>query len=116
MLILKIVKQLTNQQFSEEFTLMKNFTEPNKFNLKKGDYVVVALPCPETATIDEIAADYTHAGRVKRVFHSERGILRVEVEGLQEKTGRGWTWQDRIVVVDNVPTVFAEDESYIEVN
>lgn len=95
---------------------MKNFVEPNTLNLKKGDYVLIRLPYPETATIDEIASEFIHAGEVRRVYHNENGILRIEVEGLKEKIGRDWTWQDRIVSVDKRQTVFDEDEQYIEVN
>jgi hypothetical protein len=95
---------------------MNNFQEPNKLNLKKGDYVVISLPYPETATIDEIANDFHHAGEVRRVYHNESGILRVEVAGLKEKIGRDWTWQDRIVSVDKKKTVFEDGEKYIEVN
>src|ERR1044072_9361646 len=95
---------------------MNEFTEPNKLNLKRGDYVLIRLTYPDTATIEEIAENFLHAGCVERDYHNERGLLRVEVEGLESKLGRNWTWQDRIVSVDRLQTIFGEDEPYIEVN
>jgi hypothetical protein len=92
------------------------FQEPNTLNLKRGDYVIVRLAHPETATIDEITTDYTHAGEVRRVYHNENGILRVEIEGLEAKLGRNWTWQNRILSVDSKPSIFETDEQYVEVS
>lgn len=89
--------------------------ETNKFDVKKGDYILVRLPHPATATIDEIAAEFMHSGEVSDVYHTDSGVLRVEVEGLQARLGREWTWQNRIEVVDRCKqSIFGEDEISIE--
>ena len=92
-----------------------NIVEANRLDVKKGDYVLVRLPHPATATIDEIVAEFIHAGEVLDVYHTENGVLRVEVEGLQARLGREWTWQNRIEVVDRCKqSIFGDDENFIE--
>lgn len=72
---------------------MQNFQEPNEKNIQPGDNVFVVIPNPETATLEEIARDYSHVGTVKAVYHAPSGALRISVEGLEEKLGRDWTCQ-----------------------
>lgn len=96
-----------------------NFQESNKLNVKKGDFVLVKLPCPVTATIDEIAENFLHCGEVKNVYHNRRGFLRIEVDGLKERAGFSRAFTSQIVSVEKIEKVgkvFGADEQFVEVS
>jgi hypothetical protein len=95
---------------------MKNIIEPNTRNIKRGDFVIVELPHAARLSQEEINKNFLHSGEVIRVYHNDKGFLKIEVSGLKERAGFGRAFSHQIVSVSPRPTIFGTDEPYIEVN